>query len=192
MPVSSPPERNESVPYTSEPGRPDEHEPEHGRHRREREDVPGASVAPLRARARAGPTKSSAPPIQYGERSVDRARQEDEHRDDRDAVVDEALVQELAGLGREQDCRDAREDDDRQDRLLPRLYLPRRLVPERGEDRSRSLEDRQRPQPPALLGALLGSRLHLGVHGLRLTPYQSSSSSSSGGTCGQGRLMRRR
>src|SRR5688572_15475640 len=165
--VAARPERVTAV--DDEPQRPDEHEPEHHRRRRECQHVARPPVARLRARsAQADVEERSGEPVRGD--AVDRAGEEDEDGEDGEALVDEPLVEPPPGLRREQDPGDPGEDDERQHGLLTRLDLGLRLVAKRREDRPRRLEDRQRAQPPSLLGALLRRRVGVRAHELQANP----------------------
>src|SRR5919108_3841101 len=146
-----------------EPDRPDEDEAEDERRRREGEQMARPAVAPPAPRSAQAHVERCAPdPVRR--HAVDRSEEEDEDGDDEQALVHERLVEEPPGGPGEEDSGDPREKDERQDRLLPRVCLLVGVVAERGEDRSRRLQDRERPQPPEAFRARLRPRRRLSAH----------------------------
>jgi hypothetical protein len=133
--------------------------------------VAGPHVAPLAPRAAQAHVEScTADPVRG--RAVQRAGDEDEHRDDHHAVVDQRLVEQPTRRRGDEHPGHPREQDECENRLLPRFDVLRGLAPQCGEDRARRLEDRERPQPPLTIPRGLVYRLvPRRVHARRLTRY---------------------
>jgi hypothetical protein len=97
-------------------------------------------------------------------RAVDGAGEEDENGNDREAVVDQLLVEEPPGGGREKHPGHPGQENQQEHGLLPCLRLLVGLVPERGEDGPRAQENGERPEPPLALRAGFVRPPRLGVH----------------------------
>src|SRR6266702_8400301 len=83
------------------------------------------------------------------EEAVDRAREDDD--DEHAEPVDREVVVEVAEGGREQDASNSGEVDERRDRLLARLHRLIGFVLQRGENRTRALQNEEGAQPPVPL-----------------------------------------
>jgi hypothetical protein len=111
--------------------------------------VPRPPVAPLAAEdARGRVDERAAEPER--ERAVESAADERPDRDDE--PIHPLVVEQPAGDGSREDGRDPREPDQREQRLLPRARGVVGVVPQRCEDRPRSLQHEQRPQQPLAFG----------------------------------------